>query len=146
MNTREAFAAIPYTLVRGGLGVEGEDAQSGEQKLGQIPVAQLSVLPEILATLDDELEDKLNGAQCNLPTDKEAEIPADMGVLGGYRQALEVEHGLELGEQRNDEVLVSTPVGGGGIDLVEREAAQQLQDDVVDVAPEGKVSPRVGQA
>ncbi len=66
-----------------------------------------------------------------------------MGVLGRDRQALEVENGLELGEQSDDEVLVRPPVGGAGVYLLKGKTAEQLQYNVVDIATKSKMSPRV---
>jgi hypothetical protein len=146
VDAGEAFAAIPCALVRGGFWVEGEDAEGGEKELGQVPVTQLAVFPESLAALGDGLEDELDGAHGNFPADQKAEVPSNVGALRRDGQALQVEDGLELGQQADDEVLVGIPAGGGnGVYLLKREAAQQLQDDVVDVAPKGEVPPRVGQ-
>jgi hypothetical protein len=146
VDAGEAFTAIPCALVRGGFWVEGENAEGGEEKLGQVPVTQLAVLPERLAALGDGLEDEFDGAYGNLPADEKAKVPSHVDVLRRDGQALQVEDGLELGQQADDELLVGIPAGGGnGVYLLEREAAQQLQDDVVDVAPEGQVPPRVGQ-
>lgn len=68
-----------------------------------------------------------------------------MGVLGRYCQPLKIKDGLKLGKQRDEEVLIRFPVSGGSVYPLEREAAEELQNDVVDIATECEVSPRVGQ-
>jgi len=145
VDPRKAFAAVLGALVGWCFGVDGEDAEGGEEELGEIAVAELSMLPEALTAVGDSLQNELDRPQCDLPADKKAEIPPHVGAFGGYGQSLEVEDGFELGEQGDDGLLVGVSVASTCIDLVEREAAQQLQDDIVDVAPEGKISPGGGQ-
>jgi len=125
--------------------VERKDPECGDKKLGEVAVTELAMLPEALAPVGNGLKNELDGPHGDLPAHEEAEVPADVDVLRRNGQALYVEDGLELREQGNDEVLIGIPVADACVYLLQGEAAQQFQHDVVDVAPESEVPPHVGQ-
>lgn len=115
MDPSEPGPALLGPLGRGWFRVKGQHPQCGQEKLGQVFVAQDGCLPEAIATLHDGLEHQLNSPGGNLPAHKEAQERADLQLLGGNSETLDLEDGIELNEEIDNDRLISRLVAIGEV-------------------------------